>query len=68
MQIKVVKTISSRTFKNKKGVEKHYENWNIVAVMENGKELKIPFKPNYDYDNNVYKNLSLVAIVEDVDR
>lgn len=66
MEIKVVKTISNKTFKDKKGKERNYENWNIVAVMENGKKLKIPFKPNYNYDNNVYKNLSLIAIVEDV--
>ena len=65
MLLKVVKTISAKTFKDKKGNEKHYENWNIIAIMENGKELKIPFNPNYNYDKDVYKNLSLIAVVED---
>ena len=61
MEIKVVKKTSKKTFKAKDGKERHYENYYIVATMENGAKLRIPFTPNYDFDENVFKNLKLIA-------
>lgn len=59
--IRVVKYVSAKTYKGKDGKEKHYVNYFIVATMENGKVVRIPFTPKYELDNEVYKKLEFVA-------
>lgn len=64
MIVKVVKVVSKKTFKDKNGKERHYENYHLEVLAENGEVIRIPFNPNYQLDNSVYTKLKLIAITQ----